>query len=429
MKLKIFILIFLYIQIIQSKIIKLPFKTYYNTTDINETNFIKINYLSRIGIEIELGTPPQKLITAFHLQIYNTIVQSKETKCEIKSLFDSNQSISLIKEEKPIPFYYEVFSSAFLSKDKANIANNKLNIDIFNFLLTKDITDNSILHPIIIGLRLQSHSFNDPLPETNLINYLYDNNYINNYAFTFEFNSDDEGQLIIGENPYIDKDFSYVSVALFTHPLNMQTWGFKCDNIYYGNETIDDNSFDLLFEVEQKFFIGSSKYITKVQKDFFYKHNDSCKKENTYVEKYKSINYYVCDKNIDLSDMKPLTLYIKFNNFNFTFLPNDLFIEFKGKKFFIIVFTNVYESQWIVGRHFLKKYQLYFDKDKKVIGFYKNGKKNHKIIFPILIIILIIIIIVLLYYIQYYIKKARKKRLNEIDDDFDYLTQDSNNKN
>ena len=429
MKLKIFILIFLYIQIIQSKIIKLPFKTYYNTTDINETNFIKINYLSRIGIEIELGTPPQKLITAFHLQIYNTIVQSKETKCEIKSLFDSNQSISLIKEEKPIPFYYEVFSSAFLSKDKANIANNKLNIDIFNFLLTKDITDNSILHPIIIGLRLQSHSFNDPLPETNLINYLYDNNYINNYAFTFEFNSDDEGQLIIGENPYIDKDFSYVSVALFTHPLNMQTWGFKCDNIYYGNETIDDNSFDLLFEVEQKFFIGSSKYITKVQKDFFYKHNDSCKKEITYVEKYKSINYYVCDKNIDLSDMKPLTLYIKFNNFNFTFLPNDLFIEFKGKKFFIIVFTNVYESQWIVGRHFLKKYQLYFDKDKKVIGFYKNGKKNHKIIFPILIIILIIIIIVLLYYIQYYIKKARKKRLNEIDDDFDYLTQDSNNKN
>ena len=65
-------MIFLNFQMIESKIIKLPFKTYYNTTDINETNFIRINYLSRIGIEIELGTPPQKLISAFHLQIFNT---------------------------------------------------------------------------------------------------------------------------------------------------------------------------------------------------------------------------------------------------------------------------------------------------------------------------------------------------------------------
>ena len=40
MKLKIIILIFIYIQIIQTKIIKIPFKTYYNTTNINETKSI-----------------------------------------------------------------------------------------------------------------------------------------------------------------------------------------------------------------------------------------------------------------------------------------------------------------------------------------------------------------------------------------------------
>ena len=422
-------MIFLNFQMIESKIIKLPFKTYYNTTDINETNFIRINYLSRIGIEIELGTPPQKLISAFHLQIFNTIVQSKDTKCVIKSLFDSNHSSSLIKEEKPIHFYFEAFTGAFLAKDKAIIGNNKLNIDKFNFLLTEDINDDSILHPIIIGLRLQHHSSNKALPETNLINYLYDNKYINNNTFTFEFTSDDEGQLIIGENPYVDKDFSFISVGIFSNPINMQTWGFKFDKIYYGNETVNDKNFDALFEVEQKFIIGSSYYQYKVEKDFFFKHNDSCKKENCYIEKYKPIKYYVCDKDINLNDMKPLTLYIKHNNFNFTFLPSDLFVEFKGKQFFIIVFTNVFESQWTLGRYFFKKYQLYFDKDKKVIGYYKNGKKNNKLLFPILIITLIIIIILLIYYIQYHIKKARKKRLNEIDDDFDYITQDSNNKN
>ena len=80
MKLKIIILIFIYIQIIQTKIIKIPFKTYYNTTNINETNFIRINYLSRIGTEIEIGTPSQKLFSAFHLQVFSTIVQSKDTK-------------------------------------------------------------------------------------------------------------------------------------------------------------------------------------------------------------------------------------------------------------------------------------------------------------------------------------------------------------
>ena len=426
MKLKIIILIFIYIQIIQTKIIKIPFKTYYNTTNINETNFIRINYLSRIGTEIELGTPSQKLFSAFHLQVFSTIVQSKDTKCEIEPLFDSNHSTTLIKEKKSISFYFEAFTRAFLSKDKVNIGNNKLKLENFIFLLTEDITDNSILNPIIIGLRLQQQSFSTQLPETNLINYLYDNKYINLPIFTFEFNSDDEGEFIIGENPYNDKDFSYISVGLFSGPVNMQTWGFKCDKIYYGNESIYDKTFDLIFEVEQKFFVSNSEYKYKVQNEFFFKHNDTCKRESTNIEKYKSIYYYVCDKNVDLNDMKPLTFYIKHNEFNFTFLPSELFIEFKEKKFFIVVFTNEINSQWTVGRYFLKKYQLYFDRDKKVIGYYKNGKKNYNLYFFLLIITLVIIIIILIYYIQYHIKKSRKKRMNEIEDEFDYVSQNNN---
>ena len=87
------ILIIWNVQIIKTKIFELPFKTFYNTTEINMTNYMAINFKSRIGIEIELGTPPQKLNASFHLQLFYTIVQTTETKCKLTSLFNSYKSI------------------------------------------------------------------------------------------------------------------------------------------------------------------------------------------------------------------------------------------------------------------------------------------------------------------------------------------------
>ena len=110
---------------------------------------------------------------------------------------------------------------------------------------------------------------------------------------------------------------------------------------------------------------------------------------------------------------------------NFTLNYNDLFYKFENKYYFLIVFyQNKRNYNWIFGSPFFKKYQMIFDKDKKIISIYEKDD-NHNISFAyIIIFILIVIIIFLVFYIVFYLfKNKRKLRANEIDENFEYLPQ------
>ena len=105
---------------------------------------------------------------------------------------------------------------------------------------------------------------------------------------------------------------------------------------------------------------------------------------------------------------------------------------------------------WIIGIPFLKKYRLSFDYEKKRIGFYKNDgkiinnninkdKKEEKYnffkstIFKVILIVLFILIIFILGMLfQKYLQKPRKKKVNELDDNYiyePYKDSINNNKN
>ena len=96
---------------------------------------------------------------------------------------------------------------------------------------------------------------------------------------------------------------------------------------------------------------------------------------------------------------------------------NDLFIKEDDKYYFIIAFFNYEINYWILGRPFLKKFQIIFDQEKKLIGFYQK-----EINFSILILILlgIVIIILILYIMKFALKKNKRIKANELLDDFDY---------
>ena len=83
------------------------------------------------------------------------------------------------------------------------------------------------------------------------------------------------------------------------------------------------------------------------------------------------------------------------------------------------------DSTWILGKPFMKKYQLVFELDKKIIGLYKeNNDSNNKgfNIYLLLLIIALLVVIGLIIFIVYYLKKMRKKRACELtDDNFDYI--------
>ena len=111
----------------------------------------------------------------------------------------------------------------------------------------------------------------------------------------------------------------------------------------------------------------------------------------------------------------------------------DLWIEINGYKYFMIIKTLDLENNWYFGKPFFKRYQLVFDYDNKIIGFYKyineTGKENYEdkkdrpiLVYILIIIGLVLIIIGLVFLlIKCYFILPRKKRANELsDDNYDY---------
>jgi hypothetical protein len=109
---------------------------------------------------------------------------------------------------------------------------------------------------------------------------------------------------------------------------------------------------------------------------------------------------------------------------NFTLNEKDLFYYFEKRNYFLIVFSVKYNYDWILGSPFLKKYQMIFDKDKKIISTYEpNDSFEFSFIFVIIFLLLVIIFFLSIYISFYLIKKKRKLRVNEIEDNYEYLPQ------
>ena len=427
---KIIFLIFslIYLTISSKKILEIPFKTYFPLLEKNISNYMKIMYNSPIGTEIEIGTPSNKFITMFSLKSYYTLILSNETQSKISPLFSQKLS-STYKLIESVHFYvYEYFYDGEFSEDKIKIGNK--NFDKLNFTLVTLLNDNyedQILSPVIIGLRLNAIYSPQEYPKYTFLNQLKEKKYIDNYIFRFEFNTkDDNGKLILGENPYEEDNdnFLRIRVGNFEEIETQQSWGIIFDNINYGNYSFN-RSTGVIIEINHEFIIGPMKFLNIIKQDFFDKNTDKCIQKS--LSQGKNI-YYECEKDIDLSLMKNLTFELKTIDYSFVFEPKDLFVEFGNKKFFVVTFFYDYINKWTFGKYFLKKYSLYFDKDKKIIGFYKYKKNNYSILRIILTALLIVIIGVLIFIIFKLLRRQRRKRVNELDDEFDYTTTEFLNK-
>ena len=140
-----------------------------------------------------------------------------------------------------------------------------------------------------------------------------------------------------------------------------------------------------------------------------------------------------------------LILYNHDFNKNFSLTKFDLFAfntnaNSDTNLYFLIVNGIDKEKRWILGIPFLKKYVFSFDYDKKRIGHYANYGKDidnnnddnenevnffSSLTFKILIIIISTgIVFILGMAFNNYLKKSRKKRANELDDDYEYDSHD-----
>jgi len=412
--------------------IKLTFQSYVVYPFKKSTKLKKIfpeNLIQNdLEVTIKIGTPPQNVALNLRSGVYTFYVTSSKVNLGYPT-FNESSSTSLIKEtDKPSNFSKMEYIQAYKIYDSI-IINEKEVKNISLFLATSVAYNQSGA----LGLKLvDSHEVGDDLSFIYQIKKLANFDY---YSFVIKYDDDNQGELIIGSYPHLydknynENNFYFTKAGVIGKNVD---WVLNFDVIRYDNKTIGSIITKCLIQIEY----GLIRAPYKLKKFFNEKYfNNRCREEF-----YLLRNLYIihCNKNIPINEFKNLSFTLKDIDYIFTLTYKDLFIERNNEYIFSIVFdtninTNNQDGYWILGKPFIKKYSLIYDLDRKIIGLYKENdgneideknkfkSNNYLYVFLILLVISIFVIIGLVIYIIFYINKTRKKKANELIDDFDYI--------
>ena len=407
-----FILFFIitYFSIVNSYI-KLPLKSKIpDLKNLSPNDFHKTYFSNEIYSTLNIGTPLKSIEFQIMLNIYSISLISQEFKESSSSFYTNEKNYSI--------FYNTGFRMGIRASDTFKF--NDINLDKFNFLYSNDSNSNKG----ILGLNFIEKTNKDY--DKGLIYQLKQRNKIDSYYFYIEYKNDKEENLILGNltyeinSKYKKKDFIEVSKQGNTNYFEL-----NIDSVFYGKEFIT-NFQSILFGYDENFIKGTLKLQSVLLENFFEKYI----KENKCfsIEFNNEMISYYCNKDIQIEKFQTITLFHKESNFTFELNYKDLFLEVNEKYYFLMYFQQYNPFGFKLGKPFFKKYLITFNQDKRTIGFYKITPSNNSFIVWILIIICFIIILVLGSYIFIYRPgKFRKKRINEIDDDYEYNAQNYKN--
>ena len=309
----------------------------------------------------------------------------------------------------------------------------------------------------------------------NLPNILKHNDITDNYNFIIEYNNKKEKdnnydfEIIIGKQlhqiyPDIYSEYNLVHTKALSYAGEIN-WIVEFDEVFYFPENfkfnIDINKDDLniisfdnnlndnktysyidrgqmAFEID---FILCPKFYYFTLEKLFSKYEDKCKVERAQ----RRYAFYVCDKDFKTDDFPPIFFFHRELNYTFILKPDEIFKIIRDKKYYLLVYDLYRPNEWYLGKIFLEKYSFNYNMESKEIGFYKksnnyNKDKDNKdkdkkdkddsnilLINLIWIAVLIILIVVFFFIIKKLLSKMRKKRANELDDNYDYTVNGENN--
>lgn len=468
-----FTFIILFHEIIKCYII-LPFKS-----NIQEET-IYSNYLSTINnnllsTNIFLGTPQKKVelyLTMEHHYFFigkgfclNNNSHSQNEYDPLKSTTFKNQSLS---------YFNSIYiTKAFFSNDNIYLYND---INLFNNITTNKI-DLMIGQPgkniqILFDserysgyMGLQMYYESQYFQDYSIIKMLKYQNLVNGYKLMLIFNEnknvfnndinikDNEGALIFGVT---EKDYE----IFFRNNSNYTTiycggnsgdknvyWDINFDKIFYNYNSKEYSLSSLLkgqILIDYDYFTCNEEFFSTIKNTFFkiYLDNNICSIETVETNKSQRLNIIICDKKKFENIMKSFPkILLNHNDLNkiFEFTYNDLFKNVGEKIIFSIFYDENKKTSWTFGRILIKKYQFIFDADAKTITFVDNEFKEENVkennlnninINQIIWILFLVIGLIGGIFIGKFIwEKTKKKRANELHDDYDYVAKnvDENN--
>ena len=415
-------------------IIKIPFRIESNYAQNSDDIILKL-VNKQLFIDIKIGSEKTQLSLPLKLHSYSSFISSSiNSNLKVNTFNEKESNTYKLINNTIITPILDDYEEGLLSEDNLYL-NNNIELKNFNFILS---IKQNLISSGYIGLKLEKEFSDHELFEnTGFINQLKKLNLIKSYSFTFKFLSNEKGEFIIGGDPheYDKKNYNSDNLILINAGKvnNYMKWYFDIDNIKVNEENVEYTSHESA-EIQSEFglIIGSDYFRLYVWENFFNKDGCNYGTQGIY-------DFYYCDKKVNLKNIfKKLEIYSKDKKINFIFDYNDLFYEYKGKIYFLIVFTR--GNYWTFGQIFLKKYQTIFNSDKKVLGWYSNNlnkknnnKENNKLlkIFCIIFLIIIIGLILYIFFFKKNLKLFRRVMINELTDTLDskYDKIDNNSKN
>jgi Na+/melibiose symporter-like transporter len=108
--------------------------------------------------------------------------------------------------------------------------------------------------------------------------------------------------------------------------------------------------------------------------------------------------------------------------YDFILEPKDLFYHYYDRYFFLISFRDSF--YFFIGKPFFKKFNIIFNQDSKQLAIYsfvqESENKEYKSMIVPTILIIIFSILVLVFVIILFRYKLKRKKLNEIEENYDY---------
>ena len=426
-----FLIIFSFIfnfNIFLSQII-LPFKRILNFKSNLHKDIIYTLYDNILLTDINIGSPKSQKIS---FRIYLT----RQSMITLEKFYNSNLSESYSSNPLENGNYYEIdLYNGTKAKEKIffNLFDNKKILEVNDFVFINAIKISKTIDYNILGLTIPDFNDIHNIFESNLILQLKKKDIINNYIMTIDYKNDNEGSIIIGKYPYeynnkLYNEKNYIetnSVFFNSHMM----YGLKF-NIEYNNKLLYDDSISIQFILEEGLIKGSYKFLEILENDFFNKSNNNCFRDN--FGNLNNLIFWYCNKKVNFKNFKEIKIINKELKYNFILDHNDLFYKFNNGYYYFLMYFIKNDDRWVFGNTFLKKYKFTYNQDSKTIGLAIKNKNNNKInIYLILIIILIGIILGLIYFIYIILKKYlnKKKKANELNDEYVYELNYNNVKN
>ena len=379
-------------------------------------NILELLLNNEVYSEFYIGSPPQTLKGFFNFLEHDSYIKKKT----LNGVFDEQLSSTYISE-KERTYSNDKFSKGFPSKDYLIFNNNKNNsiLKNFSFVLVSGI--NSEINDFNIGLK--SLEFFDDI----FLKQLKNGDIISSRIFCFNYN---KNKILFGTYPHEVDEKNYNKLYLRRDKIQIDSrfasLDFLWDHIFYTNQTenLTDNYKGSVFNLNIKGIICSNSFQSYLVDNFFYPYtkDNKCKQEILKIS-YNEYFTFICDTDINLNNFPTLFFYSQGIDFVFNLTGEDLFIKENNKYYCLISFLKG-NFKWVLGEVFFKKYEIIFDIDSKMLGFYidhPRTKFNYYIYLLFLFGIIILILIGILIKCYYYL--PRKKRANELEEQFEYVTQ------